>query len=161
MYTQFLLCCSGAVSFVKSLKCFLVLTLADCQPSFTGSPNNGNPVYQFQGNSVTLSWFYNPDGRTVADIEWSFNVNQRIATKVQSTGVLNIDPAYTGRVEVSGSASLKLLNIQGKDSGKYQCRVLFTTFNPRRITDEAELIVVGKFRHLYFLFTLYRGILKF
>ncbi|XP_078379865.1 protein turtle homolog B-like isoform X3 [Oculina patagonica] len=110
----------------------------DCQPSFTGSPNNGNPVYQIQGNDVILSWFYNPDGKTVDEIEWSFNSNQRIATK-NSSGV-SIAPAYTNRVEVSGSATIKLKNIQAKDSGNYDCRVTFTTVD--WIINQAELIVV-------------------
>ncbi len=105
---------------------------------------------------MILSWFYNPDGKTVDEIEWSFNTNQRIATK-NSSGV-SIAPAYTNRVEVSGSATIKLTNIQAKDSGNYDCRVTFTTVD--WIINQAELIVVGKFHHLYylyFLFTLYRG----
>ncbi|KAL9964612.1 hypothetical protein ACROYT_G028274 [Oculina patagonica] len=123
------------------LLCTLYLFASgDCAPSFTGSPNNGNPVYQLQGNDVTLSWFYNSDGRTVTDVEWSFNVVQLIATKFPS-GAPVIGPAYQGRVQVSGDATIKLLNIQEKDSGKYECRVSFTT-SPRRIINEAELIVV-------------------
>ncbi|KAL9964639.1 hypothetical protein ACROYT_G028311 [Oculina patagonica] len=128
------------------LKVFMIAKLyqlrkgKSCAPSFTGSPNNGNPVYQLQGNDVTLSWFYNPDGRTVTDVEWSFNVVQLIATKL-SSGAPVIEAEYQGRVEVSGDATIKLLNIQEKDSGKYECRVLFTT-SPRRIINETELIVV-------------------
>ncbi|XP_078379822.1 hemicentin-2-like isoform X2 [Oculina patagonica] len=116
------------------------LRFVGCAPSFTGTPNNGNPVYQLQGEDVTLSWFYNPDGRTVTDVEWSFNTLQLIAAKLPS-GAPVIEPAYQGRVQVSGDATIKLLNIQEKDSGKYECRVSFTT-SPRRIIDEAELVVV-------------------
>ena len=136
----------------KLLNCFLFVTLIDCAPIFTALPNNGNPVYQLQGKSVILSWFYNPDGKTVDEIEWSFNVNQRIATKVPSTGLISIDPAYTGRVEVSGSATIKLLTVQAKDSGTYECRVTFTEFS--RIINVAKLIVVGKYPHMYFLFSI-------
>ena len=109
-------------------------------------------MYQLQGNAKILSWFYNTDGKTVDDIEWSFkvnNINQRIATRVPSTGVINIAPAYTGRVEVSGSATIKLLTVQAKDSGTYECRVTFTDFS--RIINDAELIVVGKYQHLLLL----------
>ena len=130
-----------------------ILALIDCAPSFTGTPNSGNPVYQLQGNAVILSWFYNTDGKTVDEIEWSFktdNVNRGIAFRVPSTGVIYIYPAYTGRVEVSGSATIKLLTVQAKDSGTYECRVTFTDFS--RIINDAELIVVGKYQHVYFLF---------
>ena len=104
---------------------------------------------------MTLSWFYNTDGKTVNDIEWSYkdnNVNQRIATRVPSTGLINIDPAYNGRVEVSGTATIRLLTVQAKDSGTYECRVSFTDFS--RIINDAELIVVGKYQHIYFLFNI-------
>ena len=133
----------------------LIFTLIDCAPSFTSTPNNGNPMYQLQENNVTLSWFYNPGGKTVDNIEWSFkinNVNQRIATRVPATGVISIHLEYTGRVEVSGNATIELFNIQAKDSGKYQCRVKFTDFD--RIINDVELIAVGKFQHFSFLFSI-------
>lgn len=140
---------------MKSTKLsFFFLTLIDCAPSFTSSPNNGNPVYHLQGNNVNLSWFYNPDGKTVDDIEWSFNAIELIATKF-SNGAIEIETAYQNRVEVSGDATIKLLNIQEKDSGKYECRVSFNISNPRPIIDEAQLVVVCKLLHLYFLFKLH------
>jgi len=100
-------------------------------------------VYQLKGESVPLSWSYNLDGKVVNEREWTFDIDQRIAT-VLSSGAVNIDPAFTSRVQVSGN-TLRLLNIQEKDSGNYIFRVSFTTFNPRWIVDQAQLIVVGKF----------------
>lgn len=96
---------------------------------------------------MSLSWSYTLDGKIIQEREWSFNINKRIAT-VLSSGTVNIDPAYASRVQVSGN-TLRLLNIQEKDSGNYEYRVVFTTFDPRRITNEAQLIVVGKFLNLY------------
>ena len=96
---------------------------------------------------MPLSWSYNLDGKVVNEREWTFDIDQRIAT-VLSSGAVNIDPAFTSRVQVSGN-TLRLLNIQEKDSGNYIFRVSFTTHNPRWIIDQAELIVVGKFRYLY------------
>jgi len=104
-------------------------------------------VYQLKGESVPLSWSYNLDGKVINEREWTFNIDQRIAT-VLSSGAVDIDPAYTSRVQVSGNI-LRLLNIQEKDSGNYVFRVQFTTFDPRWIIDQAELIVVGKFPYLY------------
>ena len=121
--------------------------MIDCEPSFSGTPNNGNPVYQVKGNSATLSWFYNTDGETLREINWSFK-NQRVATKLAS-GVINIASAWNTRVQVSGSATIKILNLQEGDSGKYECRVTFDTLD--WIDDVAELIIVGKFQHLYCL----------
>ena len=121
------------------------LFLVDCEPVFTSLPNGGNPVYQLKGQSVSLTWSYNTDGRTVNEREWTFNINQRIATWVPSG--TNIDPAYASKAQVIGN-TLRLLNIQEEDSGNYQFRVQFTTFNPRFIINEAQLIVVGKFLYL-------------
>lgn len=101
-------------------------------------------MYELQGNDVILSWFYNPGGETLDQIDWSFN-SKRIATKT-AAGAISISAAYTNRVEVSGSATIKLKNIQAKDSGNYECRVTFDTFD--WIVNQVELIVVGKFLHL-------------
>ena len=68
-----------------------------------------------------------------------------------SSGTLNIEPGYASSVEVSGN-TLRLLNIQEKDSGNYIFKVQFTTFNPRWIIDQTQLIVVGKFPYLYLSF---------
>ena len=97
---------------------------------------------------MSLTWSYNPDGRVVSEREWTFNINRRIAT-VLSSGTVNIDPAYTSKVQVTGN-TLSLLNIQEEDSGSYRFRVEFTTFDPRFIVDQAQLIVVGKFLYLLF-----------
>ena len=113
---------------------------------FTSLPNSGNPVYQLKGQSVSLTWSYNPDGKVVDEKEWTFNNNHRIATVVSSG--TNIDPAYASKAQVIGN-TLRLLNIQEEDSGNYQFRVQFTTFNPRFIINEAQLIVVGKFPYMY------------
>lgn len=107
-------------------------------------------MYQLKGNSVSLSWAYNPDGRTVKEREWTFNSNQRIVT-VESSGSPQIDSAYLSRVQLSGN-TLTLLNIQEKDSGVYTFEVQFTTFTPRWIRSDAQLIVVGKssIQYLYY-----------
>ena len=99
-------------------------------------------MYQLKGNSVSLSWAYNPDGRTVNEKEWTFNSSQRIATVV-SSGNPQIQSAYSSRVQVSGN-TLTLSNIQEEDSGVYTFEVIFTTFDPRWIKSDAQLIVVGK-----------------
>ena len=126
---------------------FFILTLIDCALNFTGIPNNGNPVYQVKGNSATLSWFYNTDGETLRQIDWSFK-DRRVATKL-ANGQINIATAWNGRVQVSGSATIKILNLQEEDSGKYKCRVTDEMLD--WIEDEAKLIIVGKFQHLYCL----------
>ena len=97
---------------------------------------------------MSLTWSYNPDGRVVNEREWAFNINHRIAT-VLSSGTVNIDPAYTSKVQVTGN-TLSLLNVQEEDSGSYKFRVEFTSFDPRFIVDQAQLIVVGKFLYLLF-----------
>jgi len=89
---------------------------------------------------VSLSWAYNPDGRTVNEKEWTFNSSQRIATVV-SSGNPQIHSAYSSRVQVSGN-TLALSNIQEEDSGVYTFEVVFTTFDPRWIKSDAQLIVV-------------------
>ena len=104
-------------------------------------------MYQFKGESVPLSWSFNLDGAVIDDKEWTFNFDQRIAT-VLSTGAINIDPAFASSVEVSGN-TLRLLNIREKDSGNYIFKVQFTTFNPRFIVNQVQLIVVGKFPYPY------------
>ena len=93
---------------------------------------------------MTLSWYYNTDGETLRQVDWSFK-NHRIATKL-ANGAINIAAAYSGKVEVtvSGSATIKILNLQQQDSGKYECRITFNTLD--WIADEAEVIVVvGEF----------------
>ena len=133
----------------KSLLAFFcVLVCVDCAPSFTSSPNNGNPVYQWKGESVPLSWSYNLDGAVAEEKEWIFGIDQRIATVILPSGPIYVDPEFSSRVEVSEN-TLRLLNIQEKDGGYYLFKVQLTTFNPRWILDQAQLIVIGKFLYLY------------
>ena len=102
---------------------------------------------------MSLTWSYNPDGRIINQREWVFNGNQRIAT-ILSSGVIEIDAAYASKAQVLGN-TLTLLNIQEKDSGIYEFEVQFTTFNPRWIVDDVQLIVVGKFPYFYSSFHVY------
>ena len=109
---------------------------------------------------MSLSWAYNPDGRTVGEREWTFNSNQRIATvHVGSPGNVDTHSAYLSRVQVSGN-TLTLSNIQEKDSGVYTFEVVFTTFNPRWIKNDAQLIAVGTSPYSIFtanMFMIYTG----
>ena len=82
---------------------FCVLVCVDCAPSFTSSPSNGNPVYQWKGESVLLSWSCNLDGAVAEEKEWIFDIDQRIATVVLPSGLIYIDPEFPSRVEVSGN----------------------------------------------------------
>ena len=103
---------------------------------------------------MLLQWSYNLDGAVISEKEWTFE-DKRIAT-VLSSGGINIDPAFSSSVQVSGNR-LTLLNVQEKDSGIYEFRVRFTTFNPRWIVDRAQVIVVGKFPYPYshYMLTVY------
>jgi len=105
-------------------------------------------VYKFKGESVPLSWAYDLNGAVIDWKEWTFDIDQRIAT-VLSTGAIDINPAFASSVDVSGD-TLRLLNIQEKDSGNYIFRVQFTTFTPEPfIVNWTQLIVVGKFSYPY------------
>jgi len=104
-------------------------------------------VYKFKGESVLLSWAYDLDGEVIDRKEWTFDFDQRIAT-VLSTGAIKINPAFSSSVNVSGD-TLRLLNIQEKDSGNYIFRVQFTTFTHEPIVNWTQLIVVGKFPYPY------------
>ena len=131
-----------------------MLILVGCQPSFTSTPNSGNPVYQLQGQTVTLSWSYDPDGRTVDATGWTLlDNNDWVATR-RSNGQVHYGPSYNGRAQVSGTSTIRISNLQTRDSGTYQFRVQFTSFNPPQMTSDAQLIVVGKFLDIYFVFTL-------
>ena len=111
-------------------------------------------MYQLQGKAITLSWSYDPDGRTVNRTDWTLlDNNDWVATRL-SNGQVYYGPSYNGRAQVSGTSTITISNLQTRDSGTYQFRVHFTSFNPPQMTNDSQLIAVGKFLDIYFVFTL-------
>ena len=132
--------------------CFcLLFVLAECQPSFTVIPNNGNTIYVNRDtSSLTLAWDYNADGRTVDTVILVYVEGSHavvIAGKRPGQS-LQIDPpsGYSGRVSFSGRATFTISNIVPSDSRIYKCRVTFTTFSPHEISrSDVEVVVVGEY----------------
>ena len=117
---------------------FLFLCLFPDSQSFTSKPTS--PEYQLKGQSVSLTWNFNSNGRTVFQIMW-FHNNVWVATKPSSGQVSVLNSQY----QVSGDATLRILNVQTKDNGDFDCHVFFTPGVPPVIKDTAQLVVVGEF----------------
>ena len=132
--------------------CFFFFCIpADCQPSFTVKPNNGNSIYVTDGaGSLTLAWDYNTDGRTVERVHLVYtNGGREIAVARKAPGQplqINSLSGYDGRVTFTGRATFRISSIVPSDSGTYKCRVLFTTVSPPEISDSGvEVVVVGEY----------------
>ena len=117
---------------------FLFLCIFPDSQSFTSKPNS--PEYQLKGQSASLTWNFNRNGKTVNQILW-FHNNDFVASKLSSGQVSVISSRY----QVSGDATLRISNIQAKDDGDFDCQVFFTSGVPPVIKDTAKLVVVGKF----------------
>ena len=129
---------------------FLLFVLAECQPSFTVIPNNGNTIYVNRDtSSLTLAWDYNADGRTVDTVILMYvegGHNVVIAGKHTNKPLQIEQASYSGRVSFSGRATFTISSIVPSDSRIYKCRVTFTTFNPIEISrSNVEVVVVGKY----------------
>ena len=116
---------------------FFLCIFTDSQ-SFTSKPNS--PEYQLKGQSASLTWNFNSNGKTVRQILW-FHNNVWVATKPSSGQVSVLNSQY----QVSGDATLRISNVQTKDNGDFDCHVFFTSGVPPVIMDTAKLVVVGKF----------------
>ena len=117
-------------------------------PRFTSVPNNGNPTYADDGSSsFTFDWDYNADGLTVDNVEWAYisGLTNILIAKRRPGDSLQVSSGYSGRVGVTGRATLTLSSIKESDSGTYECRVSFTTIDPARIISLSNFIVVGKY----------------
>ena len=117
---------------------FLFLCIFPDSQSFTSKPNS--PEYQLKGQSASLTWNFNRNGKTVSQILW-FHNNVFVASKLSSGQVSVISSRY----QVSGDATLRISTIQAKDDGDFDCQVFFTSGVPPVIKDTAKLVVVGKF----------------
>ena len=117
---------------------FLFLCIFPDSQSFTSKPNS--PEYQLKGQSASLTWNFNRNGKTVSQIIWLHN-NVFVASKLSSGQVSVISSRY----QVSGDATLRISNIQAKDDGDFDCQVFFTSGVPPVIKDTAKLVIVGKF----------------
>ena len=117
---------------------FLFLCIFPDSQSFTSKPNS--PVYQLKGQSASLSWNFNRNGKTVSQVLW-FHNNVWVATKPSSGPATVLNSQY----QVSGDATLRISNVQTKDNGDIDCQVFFTPGVPPVIKDTAEVVVVGKF----------------
>ena len=113
-------------------------------------PNNGKTIYVNKDtSSLTLTWDYNADGRTVEKVLLVYTEGGHdvvVAGKGPSQP-LQIDPAsgYSGRVSFSGRVTFTISDIVPSDSGIYKCRVTFTTFNPLEISSNVEVVVGGEY----------------
>ena len=116
---------------------FLFLCIFPDSQSFTSKPNS--PEYQLKGQSASLTWNFNSNGKTVSQILW-FHNNTWVATKP------SIGPAtvLNSQYQVLGDATLRISNVQAKDNGDFDIQVYFTGVPPV-IKDTATLVVVGKF----------------
>ena len=117
---------------------FLFLCIFPDSQSFTSKPNS--PEYQLKGQSASLTWNFNRNGKTVSQILW-FHNNVFVASKLSSGQVSVISSRY----QVSGDATLRISTIQAKDDGDFDCQVFFTSGVPPVIKNTAKLVVVGKF----------------
>ena len=117
---------------------FLFLCIFPDSQSFTSKPNS--PEYQLKGQSASLTWNFNSNGKTVSQILWFYN-NVWVATK-PSIGLATV---LNSQYQVSGDATLRISNIQAKDDGDFDCQVFFTSGVPPVIKNTAKLVVVGKF----------------
>ena len=117
---------------------FFFLCIFPDSQSFTSKPNS--PVYQLKGQSASLSWNFNRNGKTVSQVLW-FHNNNWVATKPS-----NGQPSFlSARYQVSEAATLRISNVQTQDNGDFDCQVYFTNSVPPVIKDTAQLVVVGKF----------------
>ena len=116
---------------------FLFLCIFPDSQSFTSKPNS--PEYQLKGQSASLTWNFNSNGKTVSQILW-FHNNTWVATKPSSGPATVLNSQY----RVLGDATLRISNVQAKDNGDFDIQVYFTGVPPV-IKDTATLVVVGKF----------------
>ena len=117
---------------------FFFLCIFPDSQSFTSKPNS--PEYQLKGQSASLTWNFNRNGKTVSQVMWLHN-NVWVASK-QSNGQVSV---LNSQYQVSGDATLRISNVQTKDNGDFDCQVSFTSGVPPVIQDTAKLVVVGKF----------------
>ena len=92
-----------------------------------------------KGQSASLTWNFNSNGKTVSQILW-FHNNTWVATKPSSGPATVLNSQY----RVLGDATLRISNVQAKDNGDFDIQVYFTGVPPV-IKDTATLVVVGKF----------------
>ena len=116
---------------------FLFLCIFPDSQSFTSKPNS--PEYQLKGQSASLTWNFNSNGKTVSQILW-FHNNNWVATKPSSGPATVLNSQY----RLLGDATLRISNVQAKDNGDFDIQVYFTGVPPV-IKDTATLVVVGKF----------------
>ena len=117
---------------------FLFLCIFPDSQSFTSKPNS--PEYQLKGQSASLTWNFNSNGKTVSQILW-FHNNNWVATKPSSGPATVLNSQY----RLLGDATLRISNVQAKDNGDFHIQVYFTNSVPPVIKDTATLVVVGKF----------------
>ena len=117
---------------------FLFLCIFPDSQSFTSKPNS--PEYQLKGQSASLAWNFNSNGKTASQILW-FHNNAWVATKPSSGPATVLNSQY----RVLGDATLRISNVQAKDNGNFDIQVYFTNSVPPVIKDTATLVVVGKF----------------
>ena len=117
---------------------FLFLCIFPDSQSFTSKPNS--PEYQLKGQSASLAWNFNSNGKTASQILW-FHNNAWVATKPSSGPATVLNSQY----RLLGDATLRISNVQAKDNGDFDIQVYFTNSVPPVIKDTATLVVVGKF----------------
>ena len=132
---------------------FIPFFLVDCLPSFTQSPNSGNPTYVADGaSSVTLAWDYNAGQFQLLFVDLLYTIpgpkTVVVARKMPRKDLIVYSSSgYAAeRISFTGTATFQISNIVQSDSRTFQCRIMFSDSTPPEYQDNAVVVVVGEYQ---------------
>nr|QBA18393.1 VIgL family C1q-related protein 5 [Littorina littorea] len=113
----------------------LVASECSCIQWSSSALKEDSAVYACDNSDLILSWDVSKTtGETIVDVQWYYEGRSQELIAMLAHGHLNVMPAFSGRVELTGNAGLVIHHVTAGEKGNYSVEVNAVDASGRSVT---------------------------